>query len=279
MVPLVAAAISERYFYEIPHEGESELKAHLDLALGTVFIGKADAGYLFQAEVILENEKLVPDFDYDVEGRTGMLHVELDTGKDEGKKVNIPDLSSVKSSEWNLYFGDEVPIDLDFDLGAAKAELDLTDIPMRTLKVDLGASKAEMYFKNPNPVEMEVLSIEAGASEFVIGGLANARAKHITFDGGMGRFVLDFTGDLDLPRGGSADMDIGMASLEVVIPDDAPVVLSVPDTWLCSVEVPDGFVKRKKGLWYSSTVENRNVDEAFEFSVEAGMGKVRFITD
>lgn len=273
-VPAVVVAISERHFFEVEHEHEQELLATLDIALGTVEVGKADAGYLFQAEVVLENERLKPDFNYRVSGDRGRLDVELSTAKDVDENVSLPDLGSVKEAKWNLYFGDEVPIDVKFELGGTKSKLDLSAIPIRTLRVELGASKGRILFKEPNPVPMDYLRIEAGASEVSVSGLGFARADRFRFEGGMGKFDLDFSENAETLVGTVADIEIGMATLDIRLPADVPILLDVPDSWLSSIDVPDGYIKAGDGLYHSPDYRSRG--ESFVVKVEVSVGKVNF---
>lgn len=272
VMPVAVWVVSEKHYFEVPHEGENRLQAHLDVALGTVEIGKADDGYLFQAEVQIENDKLKPYFDYKRQGRTGILEVDLETGKGD-KSFNLGSLSAATSSRWTLLFGDEVPLDLNVELGAAKGNLDFTGLPIERLMLDAGATRASVRFDRPNPVAMEEFVIAAGASQVDLTGLANARARRVKFGGGVGSYKLDFS-DGDLPEGARADIEVGMAALTVVVPDDAPVVIYAPDNWLCSVDIPIGFTKKGKGIWFSEGV--RDEEKAFHVSVEAGMGKITF---
>ncbi len=275
-VPLAVIAVSERHFFEVEHEDEEELAATLEIVLGNVTIGRADDGYLFQAEVLLENEKLIPDFNYRVKNGKGRLDVDLTTVKDKKDAVSLPDLGKVKETEWNLYFGNEVPIDLYMDLAGTASDLDFSGIPLSRLRVEIEASKGSLRFDRPNPVDMDYLSVESGASEIEAHGLANARAEHMRFKGGMGKFTLDFTGDRPMRPGAVADIEIGMASLDVTLPSKGPIILYVPDNWFCSVNVPNGYIKQDKGVYRSP--DYRTGADAFTVKVEAGLGSVNFAT-
>lgn len=276
LVPVLLIAISEKHFFEVEHDNETELYASLDIALGKVTIGRADPGYLFQAEVTLENERLIPDFDYDVSGREGRLNVDLTTGKDNDDSVSLPDLDSVTKSHWNLFFGDEVPINLRLELAGTASKLDFTGIPLRTLRIELEASQGSIVINEPNPIEMDYLRIESGASELTVAGLVNTRAQLMHFEGGMGKFVLDFTGDSELLLGRVADIEVGMASLKILLPESGAIILEIPDSWFCSVKVPDDYVQQDEDVYYSPDYEPG--EEVFRIMVEAAIGQVEFAT-
>lgn len=274
VVPVLLVAVSERHFFEVEHKGERELEAHLDIALGTVEVARADDGYLFQAEVVLENDKLVPDFSYHVSRRSGRLDVDMTTLKDNKDAVSLPDLGKVKETEWMLYFGDEVPIDLRMELAGTASDLDFSGIPLSRLELEIEASKSTIRFEERNSVAMDYLHIESGASELEIVGLGNTRAEHMRFEGGMGSFTLDFTGEQPISPGTIADIEIGMASLDIELPSEGPVILYVPDSWFCSVNIPVGYIKHDKGVYRSP--DYRTGEDAFTIKVEAAVGSVNF---
>lgn len=272
-VPLLAVVASKTHYFEVPDTGQRALAANLDLALGSIRVGRAEEGYLFQAEVMLETEQLRPAFDYYEEDGVGRLSVDLETKKNGPK--SFPSVSAAKNSKWLLLFGDGAPLDLTIDLGAAGAEFDFTGLPVERLRLDTGASSSKVVFREPNPVEMETLNISAGASALSIEGLGHTRARHIRFEGGVGKYELDFS-DGSLAQAGRADITIGMAALTVVLPKNEPVVVTAPENWLCSVNVPKGFTKQGKGVWSSDAGVDLS-SAAYVVAVEAGMGKVDFV--
>lgn len=269
------AAMTERYYFEVPHERETSLDAHFDLALGHVEIGKAEPGYLFQAEVALEDEAMVPGLDYRREGRAGRLALGFESGSKGKSGLTVRGFRVPEDNEWLLFFSDEVPLTLAFELGMADADLDFTGLQVQRLHVESGMAKTRLAFDTPNPVVMEHLRVDAGMARFHGQHLGNARFEHFAFEGGAGSFELDFSGG-PLPAGARADLKVGMAALNVALPENTPVVLHAPESWLARVEIPNDYVKRGKGLWHSEHV--RDEAAAFVVNIEAGMGKVTLHT-
>lgn len=265
------AAFTERYYFEVPHEGEAGLQADLELALGRVTVGRAESGYLFQAEVALEDKDMVPEMHFERDGDVGQLTLGFASGEKGDRGLNVRGFKVPEDNEWLLFFSDRVPLDLAFELGMAEADLDLTGLRVEQLSVESGMAKTRLAFDVSNPVRMGTLSIDAGMAKFEGHKLGNARFQQFDFSGGAGSFVLDFTGG-PLPTGAEADIEVGMSSLQVTLPEDLPVVLYAPDSWLAQVEVPNGYIKRGKGLWHSGHVEDE--DEAFTVRIDAGLGKV-----
>jgi hypothetical protein len=267
----VLAAFTERYYFEVPREGETALRADLDLALGRVTVGKAESDYLFQAEIALEDQGMVPEMSYERDGRTGDLTLSFDSGGKSEDGLTVRGFNIPEDNEWLLFFSDRVALDLSFELGMTEADLDLTGLKVERLSIESGMAKTTLAFDERNPVTMEHLDVDAGMTKFVGRKLGNARFKRFTLEGGAGSFDLDFTGG-PLPAGAEAEIEVGVSSVMVRLPDNAPVILYAPDSWLARVEVPNGFVKRGKGLWHSQQVGRE--EDAFIVRIESGMGKV-----
>ena len=265
------AALTERYYFEVPHEREATLQANLELALGHVTVGKAEAGYLFQAEVSLEDEDMVPEMQYERDGRVGHLALGFESGGKGDSGLTVRGFKVPEDNEWLLFFSDRVGLDLAFELGMAEADIDLTGLRVEQLSVESGMATTRLAFDEPNPVTMGSLNVDAGMAKFEGHRLGNARFEEFAFSGGAGSFVLDFTGG-PLPRGAEATLEVGVSSLQVVLPRDTPVVLYAPDSWLARVEVPNGYIKRGKGVWHSAQVERE--EDAFVVRIDAGLGKV-----
>jgi hypothetical protein len=265
------AALTERYYFEVPRERESALVADLDLALGRVTVGVAESDYLFQAEVALEDEGMVPEMSYDRDGDTVQLSLDFDSGGKGDNGLTVRGFKIPEDNEWLLFFSDQVELDLAFELGMAEADLDLTGLRVERLSVESGMAKTVLSFDERNPVTMESLDVEAGMAKFIGRNLGNARFEQFTFDGGAGAFELDFRGG-PLPSGARADIEVGVSSLQVILPQEAPVILYAPDSWLAQVEVPNGYTKRSKGVWHSAHVDRD--EDAFSVYIEAGVGKV-----
>lgn len=278
LLPLALVALSalawavagDTYYFEAAHDGETELEADLDLALGHIRLRRNDGPALFEAEVRLKEDDVRPRFDFQSDGRRGRVSLGLD-GEGKGSGFTLTGLNVPKENAWEVFLSDDVALDLQLEVGMAKADFDLTGLQLRRLAMDCGMSEATLRIDRPSPVIAEEIQIDAGMARFDALRLGNARFRSFRFEGGAGEFSLDFTGG-PLPAGAEADVEVGMASLRVTVPADRPVVLRAPESWLARVVVPDGYTKRGDGEWHSPAV--RNPDQAFSLDIEAAAGKV-----
>jgi len=117
---------------------------------------------------------------------------------------------------WDVKLGD-VPMNLVLTAGAYDANLDLSGLPIHSLVVQDGASDATIRFDTLNPVEMQELAYQTGASEIKFLGLANANFTKMSFDGGVGDYTFDFSGELQ--QDATVNIDAGLSSVRIVVPE------------------------------------------------------------
>ena len=258
---------------EAADSGQVSARADLDIPFGTVTTGEAEAGALLQAEVTLPAADLAPRLHRTTESRSdgdlAVLALSL-----EGQSASLRDFRDLGADfTWRLLFSHTTPLDLSLMLGVATADLDLTGVPLRRLVIRAGAGETTLRFRAPNPEPSAEIDIEAGVRSFAAEGLGFARFDRLTFQGGVGSFRLDLTGDGLLP-GAEADLKVGVGSLEVTLPHAHPIVLIVPEGRLASVRVPAGFVVTGPGRYASPGATD--APSALTVRVETGPGRVTF---
>jgi hypothetical protein len=263
-VPAPPGALATHYF-ELADDGADRLSAELELALGRIETARAERGYLFQAEVMLPEGRMRPRFASRSTGGTAHVSLSLDDAA-----LSPRGMRRAENARWLVYLPSETPTDLSMRLGASQAVIDLSGVPVTNLDLDCGLSRADLRFDTPNPVQMDKLSIEAGLAEFRADGLGNARFNRMSFDGGAGRFALDFTG-APLAADGVADIDVGMADVIITLPAGQPISVHTPESAFVRVSVPEGFV-RGRGSWDSPEV--RRAESYFRVHVDSGPGRV-----
>ena len=144
------------------------------------------------------------------------------------------------------------PIDLNLDLGAVEADLDLTGLRLSSLRLESGASDGKLRFDSLNAARMSTLDVKLGAASFRGDRLANANAREIRVDAGIGNVELDLSGqwtqDIDL----QVEVTFGIVTIHV--PADVGVRVALKKT-LASFD-HEGLIERD-GAWVS-----RNWDSA-----------------
>jgi hypothetical protein len=137
------------------------------------------------------------------------------TQGDSGDNVGIPESGAQVVNEWILQLGN-APMKVTVNAGAYDGVLDLSGVPLQSLSINDGASKAEVRFDSLNPEVMESLTYKTGASTVKLTGLANANFETLDFAGGAGDYMLDFSGVLQ--RDATVKVVSGVSNVRIVVP-------------------------------------------------------------
>ncbi len=192
------------------YTGEDELQVEVKYLAGELRIGPAEDGTLYRASMRYDSELFQPDMRY----RPGKLVVSVESeGGFEARREGAGSL--------DLALGREVPLVLDLGFGAGDGDVELGGLPIRRASISTGASSTEVRFSSPNPERATDLIIKGGAAELRVIGLGNANSDRIEVGGGVGEITLDFTGAWRRPA--DIDIDIGLAQLNLVLPNDLGV--------------------------------------------------------
>ncbi|GAB5536779.1 MAG: hypothetical protein Rubg2KO_30280 [Rubricoccaceae bacterium] len=260
-----------REFVEMPDGGQATLRADLDLTIGEVTMGLAEEGTLFQAEIDLPADGFTPAFTSETEDTESGAQARVTLGL-AGEPAGFRDLGG--DLDWRIYLSPTHPLDLDLHLGAASADLELAGIPVRRLTLRTGVAAAELSFGEPNPEPLRRMDIFAGVGEVELDELGNARFERMQFKGGVGRYTLDFSGEAFVP-GAEATVEVGIATLEITLPEDVPIVLDAPSSRISAVDVPAGLVTLGGGR-YATPGAEEDLD-AFTLTVRTGPGRTRVV--
>jgi hypothetical protein len=155
-----------------------------------------------------------------------------------------------ESGELKLALPNRVPLELDLELGGTQSQIELGGLALRSLRMECGATDANLLFSTPNRIPMRDMEIDVGAADFFALHLANANAEHIRVRGGVGVVDLEFGGTWTRDMDVTARLAVGKLILR--IPSDVGVRLEVQR--LAAGFEHEGFVKRDDA-WYSDNWE------------------------
>ena len=244
---------------------EKHLTVKMDIGAGKIDLGRNQTGDILNAEVEYNPDDIRVDMDYDRikdEGKLYLKSESKDKGIDLDKDENL----------WNLEFSDKIPISLEMDIGACEADFDFTGLLIDQLDMDLGASSVEIDFRKPNSQRISEIKLDVGASKLTINGLGNSNFDQLSFDGGVGDFTLDFSGEFN--HRADIDIEVGMGSLTILVPKDAGIQIKKESSFLSSFSIDeDEFDEIEDDLY-----ENDNfgkTDKELIFNIEVGLGAVK----
>ncbi|MGE5692496.1 MAG: toast rack family protein [Candidatus Zixiibacteriota bacterium] len=250
----------------IPLKNEKTLETTLDFGAGELELKPMESSSdLFQGRFTFRPGRIEPEVHYSTSRAVGRLDLETHS---------IKKLFSDKDArnEWDLRFSTEVTHAFEINIGACEAKLDFSGLPIEELSLDLGAGDCKMSFNTPNPVEMKRLEINAGASELVIIGLGNARFQRLDFDGGVGDFTLDFSGDFEGDR--HAEISVGLGSIEIRFPPELGVRVH-KDGAFSSVDFDPDLDEVSDDVWESSNYSRAKNRLTIDLSIGMGSAELK----
>jgi len=176
----------------------------------------------------------------------------------------IPILGNEIENRWDLQLGSS-PMELDLSAGGYQGDFELGGIPLHELRIREGAADTRVSFSEVNPVTMNTLRYDTGASRASLSGLANANFQEMDFRSGAGDYRLDFSGQLQQ----DADVSIksGLSKIVIVVPEGTPATL-IFQGGLTNVDLGGGW--RRSGGVYSMSGEGPELN----ITVEMGAGNL-----
>jgi hypothetical protein len=135
------------------------VRAHLKIGAGELNVtGGADA--LMEADFAYNVADWKPDVSCDVSGDTGELSVEQGSGQ------NVR-LGGDTRNEWDVRFNDEVPTDLQVEMGAGESDLDLDSLALMGLGLRIGAGTTTVDLTGDCTGDFDA-SIQGGVGEATV---------------------------------------------------------------------------------------------------------------
>jgi hypothetical protein len=206
---------------------------------GRLSVRPTDEPVLFAMHLRYDEDAVTPVHRYDPTDHTltlGLSDASIRLGRSAGRN---------SEGELRVALSRHVPMNLDLELGAAQARLDLGGLALREVKIETGASDSKIVFATPNPSRMRMLDVSAGAASLELSGLGNANVEEVRVKGGVGKVAMDFSGRLLRDVEVTADMALGR--VELAVPRDAGVKVEL-SRFLAGFE-HFGLEKREDGYY------------------------------
>ncbi len=261
---MTQAASRERVTEKVEIKSADEVVLQCDLGAGEFSISPGD-----MAEAAIINITYNPrriEYYVDSEEKRGKCYIELESEHRSHSHMDSDD------NIWDIVLSTRYETSIEMDIGACEAEIDLGGIPLKELTIDVGAASAVFEFSAPNPIRLEEIDIDAGASSIEIIRLGNANFEYFNFDGGAGSFDLDLRGKYEGES--EVSIDIGLGSADITLPEDVPVRIETDGgNWLSSIDIHSRDIDEvDEDVYESPDFENAKTRIVIEISV--GIGSV-----
>ncbi len=253
--------------FSFPAVDIENLEVNIELGAGEFNLHVENIDEAAKAYVEYDDRKVEVFGRYTERGNSGIVEFESETRK----RFNI----DTEDNCWDIELSDKYPTELDINIGACEAEIDLGGLPLEFLDFNVGAADADILFSRPNPGQAEEIKIDAGAVELKVKKLGNANFERLSFDGGAGDFDIDFSGEY---KGISrAKISIGLGGAKIRIPSDLPVRIETDDSFLSSVDFRHADERYLESDDYYETKDFRRSEYGLDLEVSVGLGSIEII--
>jgi hypothetical protein len=185
------------------------LRVRVDYTVGALSIGSTTDSILYRSRLRYDADRFEPVRTFDLASNTLRMGVRGD--------ADVPLRIGGGSEEGTLALDltRSHPVDLDIDLGATNAVIDLSGIAVSRLAINSGASEITLLFGSANPIAMQELSIDAGVARLEIQKLGNANAERVRITGSAASVDLDLNGAWQGDRELQVALTFGAATIRV----------------------------------------------------------------
>lgn len=222
----------------VEYSGTSAVSADIEMGLGDLSIS-GGAQDLLEAEFRYNVAEMKPDVDLNGE-RLRVRTPQVDVGFD-----SFWDMDDFQN-EWDLAFSDEIAIDLEIDLGAGNAQLDLGSLQVNELHLDAGAGDVEVDLTNSGTL------------------------SELSIDAGVGQITLDLHGDW--PQGLDADIQAGVGEVTIWLPSTVGVRVDV-EGGLTDIDT-SGMDRSGRSYFNDAWGES---ESEITIQINAGIGEINLI--
>ena len=241
-------------------QSDDAVRVNVEYGAGRLTVGAIDEGLLYRMNLRYDEDAFEPVAELDGDRlRLGVESARRNV-KTRGRQSGRLDLELARG----------VPMDLDLEFGAVRADIDLGGLTLTGLDLSTGASQSIVDVSEPNRGSMSTASFEVGAAEFTARHLGNLNAERIDVDAGVGSLMLWLTGEWE--RDAQVSIDMGLGSLELMVPEGLGVRLR-KDSFLTALD-SEGLVKR--GDVYES-LDYDDADRRVTIDLDAAFGSVRVV--
>jgi hypothetical protein len=241
--------------------GEVHLAAQIDFAGGKLDVGAGAPASLYSMDLTYEADRFQPVNRWDA-GRPAIT-LGLVSRDEGGMGVNAGTQGQVA----RVRFSPQADLDLSLNLGAAQSIVDLGGLRLSSLSVQTGASQTEVRFSRRNAMRCTAAAFSAGAAELSVRELGNSQCDRVTFTGGVGSVLLDYSGAW---RGDATlEATLAVGGLTLRVPKTVGVTITT-EQFLASFQ-PAGFTRQ--GNVYTST-NNATAAHHLDIKLTTSLGGV-----
>ncbi len=226
-------------------------------------------------------EEYAHTFSNEVKGAVCFVKLALEQEGQKGvsKKISYQVFGGEENDPdkfWKVYLTDNKPYSLDLDYGLGNANIDLSGLSIKKLKINTGSADVNVGYSTgvENKVEMDTFFVKVDLGSLSVKQLNLSRSKVVMAEVGFGNIYLDFSNKpviMPVVKG-----SVGAGNMIILLPEETvPVMVTINESWLCSVNLSK-HLKRIGESTYANAAYGRNPKNALIFDLDVSMGKILF---
>ncbi len=272
--------IKKQFTVEAP-EACQAVELHLKAKVGNCFIRPSQNADLLNIYSNQDLEEYGHSFKKEMVKGTCFVRLNLEQEGQKGVGQMISNQvfgsdSRVTDKLWKVYLTDSKPYSLDLMYGLGNANVDLSGLSIKKLKINTGSADVSVSYSSglENKVEMDTFFVKVDVGSLNAKQLHLSRSKVVMVDVGFGNMYLDFSSKPLI--GNQVKGTVGAGNLVISLPsDDVPIKIKITESWLCSVNLREGLHDIGDHTYVNAAYE-KNPANALTFDLDVSLGKIIF---
>jgi len=177
---------------------------------------------------------------------------------------------------WKFLINDHQVYCLNFNYGIGSSDIDLSNASIKNMSVKTGSADVTVNYlkKSSNQIDMDTFLVKVDLGSLFARDLSLARAGEVIAEIGFGQAVLDFS--IKPETKSNIHASVGAGKLEVILPNNSPVIIHLKDSPFCGITIPKGFEEVEKNIFVNMTYDP-TAENLLSFNINVTMGTVNFI--
>jgi hypothetical protein len=172
--------------HSVDREAATSVSANIEMPAGKLIL-EGGSPRLLDADFDYDEAEGRPSVEYSVSGDRGQLNVSQDKEHTHFGRTH---------NDWYLRFSNELPLDLDLNLGAGQGDLRLRGMNVTRLGINIGAGQLDLDLTGPRKTDLDAtihggvgkakvrLSRDIGVQVYASGGIGSIEAHGLRREGG-----------------------------------------------------------------------------------------------
>lgn len=272
--------IKKQFTVESPEDCDA-VELHMKAKVGNCFIRPSQTADILNIYSNQDLEEYGHSFKKEMIEGTVFVKLNLEQANQRGVGQMISNQvfgsdEEVTEKLWKVYLTDSKPYSLDLVYGLGNANVDLSGLAIKRLKINTGSADVNVSYSSglENQIEMDTFFVKVDVGSLNVKQLSLSKSKVVMVDVGFGNMFLDFS---NKPlTNNHVKGSVGAGNLVIQLPgEEVPVLVKINESWLCSISLSKGLQRIGENTFANAAYE-KNPANALTFDLDVSLGKIIF---